>query len=81
LSAQVGDGVRRPARGECQPAHADVHQPVPELERELALDDEERLVEVVHMQRRARGTGGHHAFDDADTAVAVFTTDEDLDRR
>jgi hypothetical protein len=42
------------------------------------LEDVERLVEVVLVERRAGDARRHDALDDADTAAALLAADENL---
>lgn len=50
--AQVGERMGHAARGERQPAGSDANELVAQLERELALENVKRLVEVVPVERR-----------------------------
>src|SRR4051794_11972171 len=70
-AAAVRERVVAAARGERDRAGAGGRQLVAELERELALEDVERLVEFVVMQRRAGPARGHGDLDDPDAVVAV----------
>ena len=79
-AAVVGEGMRDTARGKQCAAGADALQLVADLEGQLALEDEEQLVEGwVQVQRRAVEGRPERFVDEADMAVGLFATEEHVD--
>ena len=70
--AAVGQRMRHVARSERQLARARGDEVVADLERQLALDHVERLVEVVRVQVWPLGAGRDHDVDRGDDAVGLF---------
>jgi hypothetical protein len=66
--------VRHTAWNECQFAGRSRQQLVLHLERQLAVEDVERLVEVVHVQGRAGKVGAGVDLDDRALSVGLLAS-------
>jgi hypothetical protein len=75
--AQVGEGVRHPARREGDLSRIHSNEVVPKLEGQLPLEDVEGLVEVVVVERRPAEVGRGHALDHRDLGVCLLASQED----